>query len=138
MIVVALAVLAPGPLVSQSPTSGPGLDPQPPTTTEARGCGSDVTPEEAQRYLEILARGGPELSPDAAPPPYCVPIAGHIVRRTNGTGGLTLSQYFQSIDDANFYFQNSGIQFYSLGVDYIDDDRFFNGTTRARSTCCAA
>jgi len=128
MLVVAVAVLTPAPLVSQSPPAGPGLDPQPSAASDVRGCGTELTPEEAQRYLELLAQGGPETSPVMAPPPYCVPIAGHIVRASNGTGGMTLSQYFQSIDDANFYFQNSGIQFYSLGVDYIDDDIFYGET----------
>jgi hypothetical protein len=129
--VVLVAVLTPAPLVSQRSDSGPGVDPALSPPVAERGCGSDVTPEEAQRYLEILAEGGFQLSPDMAPPPYCVPIAGHIVRRTNGTGGLSLSQYFQSIDDANFYFANSGIQFYSLGIDYIDDDDLFNETAGA-------
>ncbi len=92
------------------------------------GCGSSVTPEEAARYRELLARGQIDRVPlNPPPPPYCVPIAGHIVRRSNGTGGMSLSQYYQSIDDANTYFAGTGIQFYSLGVDYIDDDFFYSG-----------
>ena len=69
--------------------------------SESAECGSDVTPEEAQRYLDILAKGLPNQQTQLPPPPYCVPIAGHIVRSSAGTGGMPLSQYNQAIQDAN-------------------------------------
>jgi hypothetical protein len=94
-------------------------------------CGSDVTPEEAQRYLEFLKSAPDFLSPEALlmSPPYCVPIAGHIVRRSDGTGGMSLSQYNQSIDDANYYYTGMDIVFYSLTVDYIDSDFYYYNIT---------
>jgi hypothetical protein len=97
-------------------------------------CGSDVTPEEAQRYLDLIERMPDLLSPEALQqgPPYCVPIAGHIVRKSDGTGGMSLSQYNQSIDDANFYYAGMDVVFYSLDVDYVDSDfYYFNITTMA-------
>ena len=94
-------------------------------------CGSNVTPDEARRYLEQAAGGPglvpPELLPQA--PPYCVPIVGHIVRRSDGTGGMTLSQYQQSVIDATNYFAGTDIVFYSLGVDYIDSDFYYYDIT---------
>jgi hypothetical protein len=96
---------------------------------DASGCGSAVTPGEAQRYLDILARGLPDRSQAVLPPPYCVPVAAHIVRRTNGTGGIPYSQYYQSIADANYYFQSTGIKFYTVSVDFIDSDFYYLGIT---------
>jgi hypothetical protein len=91
-------------------------------------CGSNVTPDEARRYLEQVAGGPglvpPELLPQAGP--YCVPIVGHIVRQSDGTGGMSLSQYQQSVADANSYFAGTDIFFYSLGIDYIDSDFYYS------------
>ena len=99
-------------------------DPQSPPLGDGE-CGSNVTPEEGRRYLEMLAQGLPLAPPQAIAPPYCVPIAGHIVRRSDHEGGLSLTQYQQAITDANNAFANTGIVFYSLGVDYIDDDDYY-------------
>lgn len=120
VVVAALVALMPAHLLSQQSNT---------SSTESRLCGSDVTPEEARRYLEQLSGqpGTPELSQQA--PPYCVPIVGHIVRTSAGTGGMSLSQYQQSIVDANIAFVNTGIVFYSLGVDYIDSDFYYSGIT---------
>lgn len=59
-----------------------------------------------------------------------VPIRPHIFRRTNGTGGLTLTKLNNIMAITNgYYFANgSGIQFYFCGTtpDYIDNDNLFN------------
>ncbi len=123
-----LIVLATAPFWPALVGNGRAQAPPAGVAPAAAGCGSSVTPEEAARMREQLARGEIGRVPvNPAPPPYCVPIAGHIVRRSDGTGGMSLSQYFQSIDDANTYFAGTGIQFYSLGIDYIDDDFFYSG-----------
>lgn len=126
-ILFAVALLAyPATLSSQSSVPP---SPEAVALAEAPLCGSAVTPEEAARYRALLARGEFNNPPRAgtAGPPYCVPIVGHIVRRSNGTGGMSLTQYFQSITDATFLYQSMQIQFYSLAVDYIDDDFFYSG-----------
>jgi hypothetical protein len=55
----------------------------------------------------------------------CVPIAAHIVQTSAGTGGLSMSRLEQAMLDANAYFANTGISFYLLSVDYIDDDDYY-------------
>ncbi|MCZ6766112.1 MAG: T9SS type A sorting domain-containing protein [bacterium] len=47
---------------------------------------------------------------------------------------MSLSQYTQAIADANDAYANSGIVFYSLGVDYIDNDSYFTGVTGGEYT----
>lgn len=67
-----------------------------------------------------------------------VPIRPHIFRRSNGTGGMTLSSLNNVLAISNkFYHDNgSGIQFYFCGTspDYIDDDALFNAFPRSNET----
>lgn len=59
-----------------------------------------------------------------------VPIRPHIIRRSNGTGGYTLTSINKVIAATNqYYLQNNiGIQFYFAGTapDYVDDDGLYN------------
>ncbi|QKZ11857.1 GEVED domain-containing protein [Spirosoma sp. KUDC1026] len=60
-----------------------------------------------------------------------VPIRPHIIRRSNGTGGMSLDKLANIIANTNRYYlnNNAGIQFYLAGTtpDYIDDDNLYNG-----------
>lgn len=93
-------------------------------------CGAVLTLEDAAEYLDSRLEAERVDGP-LYPPPYCVPIAGHIVRTSAGTGGIPVSQYAQAILDANRHFANTGIVFYSLTLDYIDDDFFYAGMSTA-------
>lgn len=93
------------------------------------GCGSALTPEEAAAYIRYREEhplpGGEILGG-----PYFVPIAPHIVRMSDGTGGLPESRYQQAIADANGHYAPVGITFYTLGaIDYIDSDAFYTTST---------
>ena len=95
---------------------------------ELRECGTRLSPEE----IEVL-RSRPTLPVPPIGGPLCVPIAAHIVRQSDGSGGLPLSQYDQAIIDANAAYVNTAITFFTLGdIDYIDsDDYYFNIDTDA-------
>jgi uncharacterized repeat protein (TIGR01451 family) len=60
-----------------------------------------------------------------------VPIRPHIIRRSNGTGGMPLDKLVNVIANTNRYYlnNNTGVQFYLAGTtpDYIDNDDLFNG-----------
>ncbi len=88
-------------------------------------CGSAVTPEEAAAFKARWANEPPMLAPPVVPASMCVPIAAHIVRTDEGTGGLPMSQLDQAMLDANAYYANTGISYYVLSVDYIDDDDYY-------------
>jgi len=89
-------------------------------------CGTELTQTDIDEFNRRDANPRTGLLPQgAADPPYCIPIAAHIVRRTNGTGGLTLEALDQGIADANVLYQNTGMVFQLLSVDYIDDDDYF-------------
>ncbi|WP_332368784.1 zinc-dependent metalloprotease family protein [Spirosoma telluris] len=62
-----------------------------------------------------------------------VPIRPHILRRADGTGGMSLSVINQVIAITNSYFllNGYGIQFYFAGTspDYVDNDAQYNSTS---------
>ena len=93
---------------------------------ELRPCGTELTPADVTEFNRRDANPRTGLIPQgAADPPYCIPIAAHIVRRTDGSGGLTLAALDQGIADANVLYQNTGMVFQLLSVDYIDDDDYY-------------
>jgi len=57
----------------------------------------------------------------------------HIVRRSNGTGGLSLTDLQTSIQQLNNNFLQAGIRFEMCSVNYIDDDLFFDAVTPNRN-----
>ncbi len=93
------------------------------------GCGSALTPEDAAAYVRYR-EDHPLPDGEALGGPYFVPIAPHIVRHSNGTGGLPESRYQQAVTDANLHYAPAGILFYTLGdIDYIDSDAFYTTST---------
>ncbi|UFH55158.1 GEVED domain-containing protein [Spirosoma sp. KNUC1025] len=61
-----------------------------------------------------------------------VPIRPHILRRSDGTGGMSLASINQAIAITNSYYllNGYGIQFYFCGTspDYVDNDAQYNST----------
>ncbi len=56
-----------------------------------------------------------------------VPVAFHIVRRSNGTGGLNSYPLCESIAQLNQMFSGASIQFFQTGsVDWINNDAYYN------------
>ena len=90
-------------------------------------CGTELTAHDIAEFNRRAANPRTGFIPQgAADPPYCIPIAAHIVRRSDGTGGLSQAQLDQGIADANAMYTNTGMVFQLLSVDYIDDDDYFN------------
>lgn len=56
-----------------------------------------------------------------------IPLKIHVIRETNGSGGLTEAQVNSAVNTVNSYFQNSNIMFYIFeGINFIDDSDFYN------------
>jgi len=64
---------------------------------------------------------------------YVVPLAFHVVRRSDGSGGIDEARLVRALDDANLHFAGAGIVFCWPGpVDYIDsNDLYYNIDTQA-------
>lgn len=93
---------------------------------EANWNGLDVLLWEALEFINegfeaITGSGGNE------PASYKkVPIVGHVVRRTNGTGGLSDEDLKLSIVDLNYAYGSFRIIFELCEIKYIDSDALYN------------
>ena len=69
-----------------------------------------------------------------------IPIKAHIIRRTNGTGGLSLADLNTSLVQANALYINVGIQFYFCGgsPNYINNDAYYDFNNSSESALCGA
>lgn len=57
----------------------------------------------------------------------CIPIRVHIVRHSDGTGGVTMQAINEGLAELNQYYLVAGIEFYLCGEtpDYLDNDTFY-------------
>ncbi len=89
-------------------------------------CGTRVP--EAQREVEMqrlaqAAIAAPEALNPPTDAPYYLPLSIHIVRASDGTGGLAESDLRASVDNLNRLWQPMGVQFFIYGsIDYINND----------------
>lgn len=59
--------------------------------------------------------------------PYKLAITAHIIRREDGTGGLSEAQLVAALDKVNSFYQVAGLEFFIFGeIDYVDSDRYFD------------
>ncbi|WP_167851915.1 GEVED domain-containing protein [Hymenobacter elongatus] len=88
-------------------------------------CG---TPEPTPAELATLAQvAHPLHARQPAGPVTYVPLRIHIVRRTDGTGGVDVAAVYQSIAETNSQFVQSNTQLYVCGApNYIDNTAWFN------------
>jgi hypothetical protein len=100
-------------------------------------CGTVLTPEDVETVLQLQAAGAFRLPAGAAAHrgTCSIPMAIHVVRRSNGTGGLEPEWIAQCIEDANAAFAPIGVSFYQFGdVDYIDSDALYTIDNSSEST----
>ncbi|BAO74294.1 T9SS type A sorting domain-containing protein [Winogradskyella sp. PG-2] len=110
-------------------------------------CGFTYSPE-AQNYfdsikseLEILEEQFLQnrLTSRSSTALTSVPIKAHIVRQTNGTGGLTTIELDDAIATMNSIYVDAGLEFYLCDtINYIDDDNFYAYETNDESALFAA
>lgn len=68
-----------------------------------------------------------------------IPIQVHIIRRTDGTGGLSVANLNTALTTLNNYFLNAGMVFFQCGpVNYVDVDSLYNFTTTQESVIGAS
>lgn len=99
------------------------------TVCNAQGwCGTEVLPEHVELVETLTEDGFYDPLPDGMRSSSYVPLSFHVVRRDDGTGGLSDARLVKILDGANLYFANSGVRFCWQGpVDYIDSDFFYSG-----------
>ncbi|NOT01332.1 MAG: hypothetical protein HOP29_11970 [Phycisphaerales bacterium] len=96
-----------------------------PARGQVSDCGTEITPVEAAELarLEPLYQAAPQV---ARGEPFWVAVTMHIIRRTDGTGGLPADSICEGMGDMDEMFSVAGIQFFmSQPIDYIDSDAFY-------------
>jgi PKD repeat protein len=74
-----------------------------------------------QQYLQLQGRGTGVLNN------IMIPIKAHILRRTNGSGGLSVADLNTAIAVMNTRYAGSGLEFFLCnGINFIDDDSYFD------------
>ncbi|MEQ8850213.1 MAG: M43 family zinc metalloprotease [Phycisphaerales bacterium] len=119
---LALTLAAPTVTTPSESTVGPTAFP-----TFAHGCGShDLVdaPDDAQAHGGRALRGGEVAR---------VAVKAHVVRRSDGTGGIRPIDVQRSIDDLNrIAWKDIPVVFVLVdGIDYIDSDLFYDCPDRA-------
>ncbi len=105
-------------------------------------CGFKHTPETQKYYdsikdeIKILENQflDDRLASRSSTAFSSVPIKAHIVRATNGSGGLTTVQLNQAIGIMNGIYVAAGIEFFLCdGINYINNDDFYDYETSQES-----
>ena len=102
-------------------------------------CGTIATPESIaylksikpqlekyeQEYFKLAS-----LQNRSATPINSIPIKAHIIRTSAGTGGLSVSDLNNAMDNMNAFYANAFMEFFLCdGINYIDDDNFYDFET---------
>ena len=103
-------------------------------------CGTEATIEhveymEAQRAeLQLFMAAAKEKAnrAEAIPSFTSIPVKIHIIRKSNGTGGLTATDINNIMNRMNSYYHNAFLDFYMCGgINFINSDNYwsFDGQT---------
>ena len=68
-----------------------------------------------------------------------VPIKAHIIRTTAGSGGLSVSDLNDAIDNMNAYYASAFMEFFLFdGINFIDDTSYYNFDTSQETALTTA
>ena len=111
-------------------------------------CGTETTPETMEfirklqpqikkyekQYYDIVASPGRSANIINS-----VPIKAHIIRASDGSGGLTISELDDAMNTLNAFYANAFLEFFICdGINYIDDDNFYDFETSDESALTSA
>ncbi len=91
-------------------------------------CATVVT----QRQLELLRDFHPDVRSGgrmADVPVQNVAISAHLIRRTDGTGGMTEQELNDAMDVLNNYYSHANLAFFLAGITEIHNSEYFDFNT---------
>ncbi|MEO9965398.1 MAG: PKD domain-containing protein [Reichenbachiella sp.] len=101
-------------------------------------CGTKPTQKQIER-INARMRNRPANAKILAASVSNVAISAHILRTTDGTGGLTEEQLDDAMTTLNGFYTNANLSFFILGdINYIDDDQFYDYDSDDESTLGSA
>jgi hypothetical protein len=112
------------------------------TTAQVTPCPTSTESEATikQREQRILQIKSQFANASISTTPTYVPVKAHIIRKSDGTGGLSLADLNKAIAQTNIQFINAGIQFYICGTgpNYINNTTYYDFDSSQESALCAA
>ncbi|NQZ77434.1 MAG: T9SS type A sorting domain-containing protein, partial [Ekhidna sp.] len=90
-------------------------------------CGSPAPTIEQIRLFKKLGHQA-ELNRDFSSRQSTTDLAivAHIIRRDDGTGGLSELDLNEALDNVNAYYSNAGLSFFILTINYIDESKYYD------------
>jgi hypothetical protein len=92
-----------------------------------RECGTALRPEDVPAIQRLAAAGAYAAAPrQRGAEPWVVPLTFHVVRMSNGSGGLAEANLVRAMEDANAFYAPAGIHLVRpLPTQFIDNDNFY-------------
>lgn len=111
------------------------------------GCGTITSPETIE-YLKSITPQLKQYEDEyfkltsnhnrASTPINSIPIKAHIIRTSAGTGGLSVSDLNDAMDNMNAFYANAFMEFFLCdGINYIDSDNYYDFETNDESSLTA-
>ncbi|MEM7297601.1 MAG: PKD domain-containing protein [Bacteroidota bacterium] len=91
-------------------------------------CGTEVSPEQEEYMNSLFSTRSRTASIRLNEVPIVeIPLKIHVIRESDGSGGLTEGSVNSAVEVLNGYFQNSNMRFFlHEGINFIDDSDFYN------------
>ena len=109
-------------------------------TEITRECATELTPEQAE-YLEKI---GPQIEKytsekSGQKTTLFFPVQHHIVRQSNGTGGLAPAEISKIMQELNHHYATANMVYYQCApVNFIDESIYYNFSSSQESALAAA
>lgn len=89
-------------------------------------CGTEVSPEQYS-YLSQFSEDRTHFHINSRTDEYFVPVKIHVVRKTDGTGGISEEVIFNEIDKLNDLYSGANLHFFMCGTfNYIDNSAYYD------------
>ncbi|MEE2954236.1 MAG: M43 family zinc metalloprotease, partial [Bacteroidota bacterium] len=103
---------------------------------QSQECISEPTPLQLQYLNQNINDRNNWDKPESI---IWLPVQNHIVRESNGSGGLSTNDLASIMVILNNYYMNSNIQFYECNsVNFIDNSNYYNFNSSNENTLCNA
>jgi hypothetical protein len=90
-----------------------------------------------EEYRQLASRSGKSSNSKNTSVPVInsIPIKAHIIRASNGTGGLNPHDLYNAIDNLNSIYAHAFLEFFLCdGINYINNDDFYSHFEKSKET----
>ncbi len=95
----------------------------------AQDCGTNITTEQLE-FVNSLDFSKSDFSARTEQAIVEIPLKLHVVRQSNGEGGISTTALNNAITKLNSFYSNSSIRFFQFqDINYIDDDELYDFST---------